>query len=163
MSRLSQLEGLDVDYYCKSVLPRIFEQIVSCKDRIAQQYLMEVAIQIFPDDFHLASLEQILATCGQLQSGVDVKTIIISLIDRLAQYATKSPDTIPHSVDIFNTFFVHVGKVIEQRPNMEVQDVLSLQVSLLNLSLKCYPDKLNYVDEVLGYCGQYLEALKNKE
>jgi vacuolar protein sorting-associated protein 35 len=124
---------------------------------------MEVVIQIFPDDFHLASLEQILATCGQLQPGVDVKTIIISLIDRLAHYATKSPDTIPHSVDIFNTFFVHVGKVIEQRPNMEVQDVLSLQVSLLNLSLKCYPDKLPYVDEVLGYCGQFLDALKSKE
>ena len=42
-----------------------------------------------------------------------MKTIIVSLIDRLAQFAVKSPDTIPTTIDIFDTFFVHVGKVIE--------------------------------------------------
>lgn len=42
-----------------------------------------------------------------------MKTIIVSLIDRLAQFAVKSPDTIPTNIDIFDTFFVHVGKVIE--------------------------------------------------
>ncbi len=46
---------------------------------------------------------------------------------------------------------------------MEVTDVLTLEVSLLNLSLKCYPTKLNYVDQVLGFCGTYLEGLKAKE
>lgn len=163
LSRVSQLEGVDQKMYMTTVLPRVLEQITSCKDKIAQQYLMEVLIQIFPDEFHLVTLEQILAACGQLQPGVDVKTIIGSLIDRLAQFAVKSPDTIPTNIDIFDTFFVHVGKVIEQRPNMEVTDVLSLQVSLLNLSLKCYPTKLNYVDQVLGFCGTYLEGLKAKE
>lgn len=42
-----------------------------------------------------------------------MKTIIVSLIDRLAQFAVKSPDIIPTNIDIFDTFFVHVGKVIE--------------------------------------------------
>jgi hypothetical protein len=46
---------------------------------------------------------------------------------------------------------------------MEVTDVLTLQVSLLNLSLKCYPQKLNYVDQVLGFSGTFLEGLKSKE
>lgn len=163
LSRVSQLEGVDVNMYTNVVLPRVLEQIISCKDKIAQQYLMEILIQVFPDEFHLVTLEQILAACGQLQPGVDVKTIIVSLIDRLAQFAVKSPDTIPTNIDIFDTFFVHVGKVIEQRPNMEVTDVLTLQVSLLNLSLKCYPQKLNYVDQVLGFSGTFLEGLKSKE
>jgi len=163
LSRVSQLEGVDVNMYTQTVLPRVLEQIISCKDKIAQQYLMEVLIQVFPDEFHLVTLEQILAACGQLQPGVDVKTIIVSLIDRLANFAVKSPETIPTNIDIFDTFFVHVGKVIEQRPNMEVTDVLTLQVSLLNLSLKCYPGKLNYVDQVLGFSGTYLEGLKSKD
>lgn len=163
LSRVSQLEGVDQKMYTSTVLPRVLEQIINCKDKIAQQYLMEIMIQIFPDEFHLVTLEQILAACGQLQPGVDVKTIIVSLIDRLAAFAVKSPDTIPTNIDIFDTFFVHVGKVIEQRPNMEVTDVLTLQVSLLNLSLKCYPAKLNYVDQVLGFCGTFLEGLKSKE
>eukprot|EP01111_Echinosteliopsis_oligospora_P010949 TRINITY_DN3495_c0_g1_i3.p1 TRINITY_DN3495_c0_g1~~TRINITY_DN3495_c0_g1_i3.p1 ORF type:complete len:808 (-),score=241.77 TRINITY_DN3495_c0_g1_i3:207-2630(-) len=163
LSRMSQLEGIDVAMYTESVLPRVLEQIINCKDRIAQQYLMEVLIQVFPDEFHLATLEQVLAACGQLLTGVDVKAIIVSLIDRLAQFAVKSPDTIPNEVDIFNTFFLHVGKVIDQRPNMEVHDVLSLEVSLLNLSLKCYPQKLEYVDKVIGFCVSYLSGLKSKE
>jgi vacuolar protein sorting-associated protein 35 len=70
LSRVSQLEGVDVNMYTGIVLPRVLEQIISCKDKIAQQYLMEILIQVFPDEFHLVTLEQILAACGQLQPGI---------------------------------------------------------------------------------------------
>jgi vacuolar protein sorting-associated protein 35 len=46
IARLSQLEGVDVDTYAKGVLPRLLDQIVNCKDTIAQQYLMECIIQV---------------------------------------------------------------------------------------------------------------------
>ena len=29
------------------------------------------------------------------------------------------------------------------------EDIVSLQVALINLALKCYPDKVDYVDKVL--------------
>lgn len=32
---------------------------------------------------------------------------------------------------------------------MPAEDVVSLQVSLINLALKCYPDRVDYVDKVL--------------
>lgn len=44
--RLSQLDGLDLDMYAKSIMPSILEQVVNCKDVIAQEYLMEVLIQV---------------------------------------------------------------------------------------------------------------------
>ena len=44
--RLSQLEGVDLDMYQKIILPSILQQIVVCKDVIAQEYLMEVVIQV---------------------------------------------------------------------------------------------------------------------
>ena len=44
--RLSQLEGVDLDLYQRVILPSILEQVVSCKDVIAQEYLMEVVIQV---------------------------------------------------------------------------------------------------------------------
>jgi vacuolar protein sorting-associated protein 35 len=44
--RLSQLEGVDLDMYMHGILPRVLEQIVGCKDVIAQEYLMEVVIQV---------------------------------------------------------------------------------------------------------------------
>lgn len=44
--RLSQLEGVDLGMYRTLILPSILEQVVSCKDVIAQEYLMEVVIQV---------------------------------------------------------------------------------------------------------------------
>ena len=44
------------------------EQIVNCKDEIAQYYLMDCIIQVFPDDFHLQTLETHRSACPQLQA-----------------------------------------------------------------------------------------------
>lgn len=44
--RLSQLDGVDLELYQKTILPSILQQVVSCKDVIAQEYLMEVVIQV---------------------------------------------------------------------------------------------------------------------
>lgn len=39
-------QGVDVGEYKAHILPRILEQVVSCKDTIAQAYLMECIIQV---------------------------------------------------------------------------------------------------------------------
>jgi vacuolar protein sorting-associated protein 35 len=44
--RLSQLDGVDLAMYQRTILPSILEQVVNCKDVIAQEYLMEVVIQV---------------------------------------------------------------------------------------------------------------------
>ena len=44
--RLSQLDGVDLEMYQRTILPSILQQVVSCKDVIAQEYLMEVVIQV---------------------------------------------------------------------------------------------------------------------
>merc|ERR1711976_203345 len=51
--RLSQLDNIDVEMYKTTVLPGVLEQVVSCRDAIAQEYLMECIIQVFPDEMHL--------------------------------------------------------------------------------------------------------------
>uniref|UniRef100_A0A8C9FI46 Vacuolar protein sorting-associated protein 35 n=1 Tax=Pavo cristatus TaxID=9049 RepID=A0A8C9FI46_PAVCR len=44
--RLSQLEGVNVERYKQIVLPGILEQVVNCRDALAQEYLMECIIQV---------------------------------------------------------------------------------------------------------------------
>lgn len=39
--------------------------------------------------------------------------------------------------------------VFQSRQDMPSEDVVSLQVSLINLAMKCYPDRVDYVDKVL--------------
>ncbi|CAC5406079.1 VPS35 [Mytilus coruscus] len=148
--RLSQLECIDIDKYKKVVLPGVLEQAVSCRDPIAQEYLMECIIQVFPDDFHLQTLNSFLRACAELHESVNVKNIIISLIDRLAQFAQNEEGTgIPPEIQLFDIFSQQIAQVIQNRPDMPPEDIVSLQVALINLALKCYPDKVEYVDKVL--------------
>ena len=44
--QLSKLDGVDLAMYKSTVLPQILEQVVNCKDAIAQQYLMECLAQV---------------------------------------------------------------------------------------------------------------------
>ena len=88
--RLSQLESVTLEKYQKLVLPGILEQVVSCKDAIAQEYLMECIIQVFPDEFHVQTLNPFLKSCAELEAGVNVKNIVISLMDRLGNYSQRT-------------------------------------------------------------------------
>ncbi|KAL3108030.1 hypothetical protein niasHT_018192 [Heterodera trifolii] len=71
--RLSQLQNLNLNSYRKVVLPGILEQSVSCKEPISQEYLMECVIQVFPDHFHLSTLNEFLDACTELHADVKVK------------------------------------------------------------------------------------------
>merc|ERR1719341_2941216 len=93
--RLSQLESVGVDMYKAAVLPGILEQVVSCRDAIAQEYLMECIIQVF------------------------------------------------------NIFSEEISAVIKARPDLPPEDIVSLEVSLINLAYKCYRDDTGMIDTVL--------------
>ncbi|XP_069687418.1 vacuolar protein sorting-associated protein 35 [Periplaneta americana] len=162
--RLSQLENVNLDKYKKLVLPGILEQVVSCRDAIAQEYLMECIIQVFPDEFHLQTLHAFLKSCAELQTGVNVKNIIISLIDRLATFSQRADAAvgaggIPSDVRLFDVFSDQVATIIQSRQDMPAEDIVSLQVSLVNLAHKCYPDRVDYVDKVLLTTVQIFQKL----
>ncbi|XP_052759269.1 vacuolar protein sorting-associated protein 35 [Galleria mellonella] len=159
--RLSQLEAVTVDDYRRLVLPGILEQVVSCRDAIAQEYLMECIIQVFPDEFHLANLQPFLKSCAELQPGVNIKNIIIALIERLAAYSQRNEGNINLSVvmedgkeqevQLFEVFSDQVAAITQARVDMPSEDMLSLQLALLKLAQRCHPDKLSYVDRVLAH------------
>ncbi|KAH8918389.1 vacuolar protein sorting-associated protein 35 [Atractiella rhizophila] len=224
--RLSQLDGVDLETYRKVILPSVLEQVVNCKDVIAQEYLMEVVIQVFTDEFHLFTLTPFLSATAHLHPKVNIKAIVIALIDRLAAYAAResenespeerkrkeeaagkrllekvrtravSPDSgswekaahgsndgstdgqkanggseekkvdekkepvdekadrfrgIPENVRLFEIFWFQVTELIKNRPDLSIQDITALLVSITNLALSCYPDRLEYVDQVLAF------------
>ncbi|KAJ3101719.1 Vacuolar protein sorting-associated protein 35 [Phlyctochytrium bullatum] len=181
--RLSQLEGLDLEIFRGYVLPKILDEVVSCKDVIAQEYLMEVIIQVFQDDFHLRTLDTFLSATARLHRNVNVKQTVISLIDRFAAFAARAKDEaeakfkaaaiageplpqisgIPEDVPLFDVFWAQIIDLVQARPEFTIQDVVSLLVSLMNLSLNCYPDRLDHADQILGFAKEkVLEALSQK-
>ncbi|XP_024450128.1 vacuolar protein sorting-associated protein 35B isoform X2 [Populus trichocarpa] len=157
---LSQIEGVDLEIYRNTVLPRVLEQVVNCKDELAQYYLMDCIIQVFPDEYHLQTLETLLGACPQLQPTVDVKTVLSRLMERLSNYAASSADVLPEflQVEAFAKLSSAIGKVIEAHVDMPIVGAVALYVSLLTFTLHVHPERLDYVNQVLGACVKKLSG-----
>lgn len=243
--RLSQL--VDLEAYKTSILQPLLEQVVQCRDVLAQEYLLEVITQVFPDEFHLHTLDQFLAAVSRLNPHVNVKAIVIGLMDRLSAYAAREseaepiedrkkleedaiaklledtrisnekreakakepqPDSenvesqingsnegesalkdkeaatsepskdaaqeqqdsvaingdndaagtkrsrgIPENVKLYEIFFEQVMNLVNAQ-HLPIQDTTALLVSLANLALNIYPERLDYVDQILDYANQ---------
>ncbi|KAL8738271.1 MAG: hypothetical protein Q9181_000906 [Wetmoreana brouardii] len=91
--RLSQL--VDLEAYQTVILQPLLEQVVQCRDVLAQEYLLEVITQVFPDEFHLNTLDHLLSAIARLNPHVNVKSIVIGLMDRLSSYASRESESEP--------------------------------------------------------------------
>ena len=161
LSRLANLQGITLDIYKTSVLPKVLEVVTSCKDTMSQQYLTDCIIQVFPDGYHLATLELLLEACTQLQNTVDIKAIFINLMDRLANFAGESQGDVEiiQTVDIFALFKKYIDKIItEQKGTIELKKLLELEVAFLRFSLKCYPLSTNNVNLIFQSCLMLVEG-----
>jgi vacuolar protein sorting-associated protein 35 len=134
---------------------------------------MECIIQVFPDEFHIKTLNPFLKSCAELEAGVNVKNIVISLMERLASFSQRSDAlgsegvtlkykkddrllnwkflgaTILQQVQLFEVFSDQVASIITNRQYLPPEDMIALQVALVNLALKCYPDRIDYIDKVM--------------
>ncbi|EXF84894.1 vacuolar protein sorting-associated protein 35 [Colletotrichum fioriniae PJ7] len=239
--RLSQL--VDLETYKSGILAPLLEQVVQCRDVLAQEYLLEVITQVFPDDFHLHTLDQFLGAVSRLNPHVNVKAIVIGLMDRLSDYAERESkddgegdrakleeealsallektklqaekassapgsgvdengklldldtngaahessenearaaedlpppeepapsiaDTeatavngegadaekgIPENVQLYEIFFSQVKNLVDAQ-HLPIPDTIALLCSLTNLALNIYPERLDFVNQILEY------------
>lgn len=189
-----------------------------------------VITKVFPDEFHLHTLDLLLSAIARLNPYVDLKKIVIGLMDRLSAYASRDaetsvdperrkqseeeavsrllenlelskesknegatddtttttaqengveqapkdaeestkqpeapaanangedspkPDT-PGEVQLYSIFYEQVVNLVKSR-GLPIQDTIALLVSLVHLALSTYPDRLDYVDQVLEFATQ---------
>ncbi|KAI6046979.1 vacuolar protein sorting-associated protein 35 [Pisolithus marmoratus] len=161
---------------------------------------------VFTDEFHLHSLGPFLSATAQLHPKVNIKLIVIALIDqtkrqeeaaarRLAEKVRLARERVSEpraeqtqqdgadawgdhavqaekgdankdgkgkeegapNVQLFEVFWKQVVELIKARPDLSIQDITALFVSLTNLSLSCYPDRLEYVDQILGFTHEKIK------
>jgi hypothetical protein len=144
LDRLSRLDGLTLAMYQSVVLPNILEQVANSNDKIAQFYLIEATIQAFPDEFHINTLGQLLEGIESCLPEVDVKSLAVNLMTRIADYARtanaenhvsgsdsaaggSSGGVIPVSIDAFHTLRAFCDRICKVRcsvPHMCVSRVV---------------------------------------
>ena len=161
ITRLSSLNGLTLDIYKNRILPKIISILLDSKDNLSQQYLMECIIHAFPDDYNIDCMEFILETITKLNVGVDVKSLIISLMEKLAKYVgdndNKKKENIGKEIEkIFNllknTFSELISEDEKLGIDIDIVKVLELQIAFMKFTVNCCPekDKLETINLILA-------------
>ena len=177
ITRLSSLEGLNVDIYQNKVLPKLLNIIIECKDEMSQQYLMECIIHAFPDEFNIACLENILNNTQKLVSSVDIKNLFIGLLEKLSKFVKNSDAAKEQILNNSNTIFSILKESFDnlikenckEGNNMDIVKVIESQCSFMKfIIISCVSDnKLELVNYVLNLSDEaiksYGEKLDNSE
>lgn len=104
LTQLSQLENLQFEEYRDNVLPKILEQVVACRDTLAQGYLLECITAAFPDEFQVGTFGQLLDVLPQLEHDVQLAAVLGSLLDRLSRCEWNRPMYRP--VEFYFIFYI---------------------------------------------------------
>jgi len=161
LSLLGLLDGLTVGFYRSDVLPRILNQIKLCNDPMAQQYLMEVIVLAFSDDFHLKTLDIYLESVITLHEQVNVQSIISALISRLTKYFVANPTSIPQDIDLFKIFSTFVVTLRKERKDNRLDATIKLLQSLLSMVLQCYKGNTSLIDAVYSIGKDIISQTSN--
>lgn len=131
---LSQLDSVNIDYYNSKILPQLLQQIIKCNDSIAQNYLLDVIIQIFPDNFQINSLHIFLDSLINVEHNINLQIIISSLINRFINYKKHNLEL---SIDysFFDKFVNFINKLNNQIPNFDISQYSQILTSILNLTI----------------------------
>ncbi|KAH7817631.1 Vacuolar protein sorting 35B (Vps35B) [Monocercomonoides exilis] len=161
---VSNLDGVDERLYESVILPAILEQVVNCHDAVAQYYLMEIIIQIFPCEFHLISLEKYLSCFGKMEDSVDVEDLILRLIERLTKFCVDNPQKVSKDAtsSLFDILSTSVNDVLKTRREIvKTAGKLRLYDALLHLVIAVYPSSSlsDYIDRVYQKCLIALEGV----
>lgn len=80
-------------FYKESIFPTITEQIIQCRDHLAQSYLIDVLIQIFPDNFHFLTLDSLLNDVYlKLHPMLKKSELVATLVERFVTYHKYEAD-----------------------------------------------------------------------
>jgi len=85
-----------------------------------------------------------------------VKNIIIALVDRLA-----ASHDVPLPDDLFDIFARQISHIIANRPTISIEDIIIMQGSLINFSLKKIANEAEREDSINQVLAATLKAIKD--
>ncbi|ODV83896.1 hypothetical protein CANARDRAFT_202184 [[Candida] arabinofermentans NRRL YB-2248] len=168
--RLSQLENIDKIYYKTKILPTLLEQIIQCRDVIAQEYLLDVIIQVFPDEFHLSSLDDFFNATLSLNEEVSLKKVLMTLINRLIDYKQReSTGDFEKNFknltleNVFDRFIEFINKINELKPDLSSEDYSSILEGICKLSIAYYPNNYDNINCIYKYAIDKFNEVENND
>lgn len=137
--RLSQVVENDIEMYKELVLPSVLEQVIQCNDVVSQEYLFDVILQVFPLEFHIATLKDwLLPSIFKLNVSISINEILSTIINKF----NNAYDELPIDNDLFKIFWLFIEQLVVERPDLPLNQFITIMSNYIGLSLKWYPDNL---------------------
>ncbi|EGV64685.1 retromer complex subunit Vps35 [Yamadazyma tenuis] len=148
-------------YYKDHVFPIIIEQVIQCKDHLAQTYLIDVIIQIFPDNFHFITLNMLLNNLFlNLNPTLNKSELISTLIERFINYHQQQQDEengeenekeeeMFTSLRLFDEFWGFYEKLTTM--NVPLEEHSSILQSFIRLSLVFERDNYENLNKIYKF------------
>ncbi|OQS07620.1 vacuolar protein sorting-associated protein 35 [Thraustotheca clavata] len=162
--RISQLDEITTDIYATTLLPRMLEIIINCKDKIAQVYLMDCIIQVFPDEFHLKTFDAFLQALNELNNQVDISDHVMALLQRLAKYHQSNANHVFSAQEtMFGSLTTCAANAVEHRASSLPSDSLvQLYTEILDFVLNCFDQTSSYVAKLLAAASEFLTRITDR-
>ena len=181
MTKLSSLENLNLDIYEQNVLPRLLNIIINSKDKLSQEYLMECIIHAFPDSYNVKCIENLLEAISNLEQGVDIGSIFVSLMEKLGNYFSRF-DNLENNENendrqifeiarnIYPALLKNFKGYMNQNLNnkdlnkLDLDKLLNLIYSFIRFSLQCAPkeQKFSSMNNILALTLELVTRCQNK-
>lgn len=170
-------------FYKDRIFPTITEQIIQCRDHLAQSYLIDVMIQIFPDNFHFMTLDSLLNEVFlKLHPMLQKSELVATLVERFVTYHKYEADLetvtvetenthldskeprktekygIPVS-DIFESFWNFYLNLHSLQPALAPEEYSSILLSLIKLSLTYDPNNYENLDKIFHFATDKMNEL----
>lgn len=160
LMHMSRLPGLTPELHLEVALPEILQLLPACEDGMGQAYLLQALTETFPDEFHLAGLEPLLAACAEVHWLVDLRPFLVNLLVRLSAHVSGSGCSNAQRVDVFATFDAYARELRGRfvTASTSLPSLLRLQLELLLAALVLHPGDAARVQSVLAGAAELLEG-----
>lgn len=170
-------------YYKEKIFPIITEQIIQCRDHLAQSYLIDVLVQIFPDNFHFSTLDGLLNNVFlNLHPLLKKSELVSTLIDRFITYHKFESDLVSTTEnlelkdkeqenhkeqfsvkELFDTFWKFYLKLYKLDPQVSPEEHSLMLQSFIKLSLTYDPQNFDNLDTIYKFATENLSRISSNE
>lgn len=167
------------NYYKETIYPIVTEQIIQCKDHLAQSYLIDVLIQIFPDNFHFATIDDLLNNVFlKLHPALQKSELVSNLVDRFVtnliyesdlSEATKktenlgkggessTPEPYVNVEVVFESFWEFYDNLSQLQPSVPSEEMCLILRSMIKLTLNFQPENYSNLNKIFEFAMQTLK------
>lgn len=156
IQRISSLNGITVESYTQLILPFIAKHVEICEDAIAQDFILRSIIHAFPEEFHIATIDQLFTVIGKVEQGVKILEIVNQLLERFLLLFGHQFDS-ARSTAVFVTIAKNIEELFNAEGHLSLTSKFETLQRLLNFALKINANDIKNVKNLMKFTDFHID------